>query len=512
MSTHRRRPERGQVVPIAALLMIVLVGFAALILDGGRGYVDRRSLQSAADTSALSGANQLGSKLLGTNFTVDCAVAATFLQATRNLPGTQVPNTYRYNGNNCPTLNALFRYSASNVDLQNGYKMDIDANLQQVKVTLHHTLGLTFGVAARFGTSILPGATATAVNGAIPFALVLYRNNANGNGVGDPHSNLSFGGSSATLTVDTGGAAVGDALSNEGICPAPGTIDFSHTGDQYTFYSPGFPTGSCGDGTTNIVNQKIGGDPISFPVQLPDPRLQPPALSTSSCTLLSPCSLSNFTIPDVNKNPGEQCIDPGVYSQIELKKGTLILKPGVYEITGGSNAASSGFKVGNGATVTTLDNMDPTQLIAASGCPLSAPAAGTTPVSVIMDPKGANGDQNQLLVSGGGTFNIYSGRAFNNIALYVRESANNNPCDFNGGSVNNPSICGSQVINFGSGALYTINGTVYAYGDNVIISSAQTQVNAIGQTLAWTLTINGNGPLRQTYDPSKVPFLQGLYN
>lgn len=51
-----RDSQPGQVLVIFALVLVVLLGFAAFALDGGNIYADRRSAQAAADTAALSGA------------------------------------------------------------------------------------------------------------------------------------------------------------------------------------------------------------------------------------------------------------------------------------------------------------------------------------------------------------------------------------------------------------------------------------------------------------------------
>lgn len=51
--------EKGQNVILIALLMMVLIGLLALVLDGGFSYASRRSAQNAADAGALAGANIL---------------------------------------------------------------------------------------------------------------------------------------------------------------------------------------------------------------------------------------------------------------------------------------------------------------------------------------------------------------------------------------------------------------------------------------------------------------------
>lgn len=56
MNTRERSSEKGQVVILLALLIMVLLGAAALAIDGSRVMVDRRNAQAAADASAIAGA------------------------------------------------------------------------------------------------------------------------------------------------------------------------------------------------------------------------------------------------------------------------------------------------------------------------------------------------------------------------------------------------------------------------------------------------------------------------
>lgn len=51
--------ERGQVVVLVVLLLVVLFGFAALVIDVGYAYYAHRSLQASADAAALAGAQEL---------------------------------------------------------------------------------------------------------------------------------------------------------------------------------------------------------------------------------------------------------------------------------------------------------------------------------------------------------------------------------------------------------------------------------------------------------------------
>ena len=55
------KDESGATVVIVALFMVVLLGFAALAIDGGRLYLEKSRLQKALDAAVLAGAQELRS-------------------------------------------------------------------------------------------------------------------------------------------------------------------------------------------------------------------------------------------------------------------------------------------------------------------------------------------------------------------------------------------------------------------------------------------------------------------
>ena len=61
-----RRSERGQVLPIVAAVMAVILAFAGLSIDVGRQAAERRYLQNAADAGALAGCEALIDDLTST--------------------------------------------------------------------------------------------------------------------------------------------------------------------------------------------------------------------------------------------------------------------------------------------------------------------------------------------------------------------------------------------------------------------------------------------------------------
>jgi Flp pilus assembly protein TadG len=56
-----RKEERGQVLPMVAILMVGFLGMCGIVIDTGRVYVGYRVLQSATDAAALAGAQSLPS-------------------------------------------------------------------------------------------------------------------------------------------------------------------------------------------------------------------------------------------------------------------------------------------------------------------------------------------------------------------------------------------------------------------------------------------------------------------
>jgi hypothetical protein len=63
---HASLREPGQILVLAALAMVVIVGGVALVLEGGNAYANQRIAQNAADAVAHAGATVLAQRLGGT--------------------------------------------------------------------------------------------------------------------------------------------------------------------------------------------------------------------------------------------------------------------------------------------------------------------------------------------------------------------------------------------------------------------------------------------------------------
>ena len=82
---HRSRP-RGQILVVAVIAMISMIGGVALILDGGNAYAHQRGVQNGADAVANAGATVIAQQLGGAVKTdADVAVAVNAIATANQL-------------------------------------------------------------------------------------------------------------------------------------------------------------------------------------------------------------------------------------------------------------------------------------------------------------------------------------------------------------------------------------------------------------------------------------------
>jgi len=55
----KRRGQRGQLLPIAAIAFLVIAALAGLAIDASRDYLVKRDAQNAADFAVLAAAKQM---------------------------------------------------------------------------------------------------------------------------------------------------------------------------------------------------------------------------------------------------------------------------------------------------------------------------------------------------------------------------------------------------------------------------------------------------------------------
>jgi len=162
--------ERGSILVIVALMMVVLLGFSALVVDVGMVYGQERKLQNALNAAALAGGKALTISIL--NASTDPAIAA-------------AENNFSLNGYSPSDITCSFSNSNGTIKVE---------STQTVNYIFAKVLGFS-------SSSIHLSAAATKTGVPLAFSYALFS--------GDPSHDLLFHGSSSSVT--------GDVHSNGGV-------------------------------------------------------------------------------------------------------------------------------------------------------------------------------------------------------------------------------------------------------------------------------------------------------
>ena len=302
----RPRHQRGQAIVLIAIMLAVLVGMAALAIDGARAYGMRRDLQEAVDTAALAAADNLqqtGSYTLAeqaasTSFGKNLFLYAAPMCSPWLTPGAStVTVTCTYSD-----LTQLKQVVSSLGPAGSQFTLSAVRNLQ-----LQFARILTNGV-----TPTLTGAAAGGVNNLLYTPALAALNQAGCGGV--PGSAISISGSG---TVDV----QGDVVSGGAISVASGSLSVG--GDIYARCQVAVPGAN-----TNCYPSDTSA-PCTFPnvagltkagYHLADPNYPPPPVAGGSVSFpasnveLSPGIYTSDPMLGVS-TPGGQCwfLSGGVY-------------------------------------------------------------------------------------------------------------------------------------------------------------------------------------------------------
>jgi Flp pilus assembly protein TadG len=93
MTSSMPRGERGAVAPLVAMMLLGLLALAALVIDGGLLFAERRDLQGLADGAARAGAMAVDEDVLRQTGAVRLDPAAAQVAAERYLEAAGVDGT-----------------------------------------------------------------------------------------------------------------------------------------------------------------------------------------------------------------------------------------------------------------------------------------------------------------------------------------------------------------------------------------------------------------------------------
>jgi uncharacterized membrane protein len=145
------RNERGQMLPIVAFMMVVLLGFTGLVVDVGHAYVGYRQLQSSTDAAALAAVQSLPNNTTATAVATAYGAASGAHNAVTMLSNPQMMTGY-------PQYKCLTSL---------GVPCIAPANANAIVVKQTGTVHMTFGAVVGFKTMTLTATSTAALSGGV---------------------------------------------------------------------------------------------------------------------------------------------------------------------------------------------------------------------------------------------------------------------------------------------------------------------------------------------------------
>ncbi len=324
--------QQGQAIVIIALAFVGLISFAALAIDGGMTYSDRRAAQNISDASSLAGAgmaalhlenehifyNEFNCGLSAVSVAEDLAVTTAINQASSN--------TYSIDENPADGNGA----EAVCDSYDNGSYID-----KYIDITTH----ISTTVRTSFLHMIYDGEMNNRLQSTVrvrprtPLAMGYAIVGLNDDDCQGHQNGVMFSGS-IKVAVDGGGVFSNGCLRGNG---SSLIVDVDKSPIRYM--------------------EELACDPSGCPGFSPTPRQATGGRLPEDSFTVPPPDCSG--LPDQGKSTKGGTISPGVYSEIDLHASgdTLIMEPGLYCITGSPKAMviSGGTLKGYGVTIYALN-------------------------------------------------------------------------------------------------------------------------------------------------------------
>jgi Flp pilus assembly protein TadG len=284
-----RAGQKGQAIPLIALLVVILIGMAGLVVDGGQLTMQYRASQNAADAAALAAAIQI------TN-------GATVTQATSR--GSTVAQY-----NQIPSSDLSIAYQDSS-----GAQTTVASLVTSVTATVRHDFSTLFlPIVGIDSASVSTAATVSVTQGGAACVLCVMSSSAS--------AALELT-SNGTLTVNGGNVHVNSSSSSA------------------------LSVGPNGNLTTSSGQTKVVGGTTGSGVTHMSP---PPVTGVSAAS----DPLASVPVPSItNTGTGSTTLNPGIFSSLSVTGNiTVTLNPGTYVFKGPITVTGNGTLKGQGVTI-----------------------------------------------------------------------------------------------------------------------------------------------------------------
>jgi hypothetical protein len=497
----KRRSERGQVLPLFALMVVVLFGIAALAIDVSRKYAEQRFDRSSADAASLAGAQDLqtsGTRAvtgaqqararsdalqilrnqLGASGADNC-LAAAYLNCA--LPGTPYVIWIRTPAPSCT--------HAGTSICDPVHSVQVTVNYPQFATTFARVLGQT--------TWDVRATSVAGLSWSAKYAVMTLQAPAPKNNGSDANidKDLVVDGNNTVLHVLSGdiGTNTSATTTRSGLITLDDGVidhydDLSTAGEHWTkpdgihpigvkinskIQDPNYMKASF-SGATSFAAQAAGAVPCTGPNFPTDAatvtRLTPASGGVLTC--YQPGIYPNFTA--ANKDvaylmPGAFSFPNGLVIRGTLAGGMISNQPGVVLVipqtkTFDANTAQN-FILNSGADTCSAD-----------GCRSSAAvdfasAQVKTPQGLVLTIEVLDKDADCFV----GT----------------------DPVDES--SVPQCTVAQNKTVGIAGGGKLAIAGVLYGPSDNMAINGGSAQTGYVGQIVSWSVTYTGGSALNQSY-------------
>ncbi len=355
------RQESGQIIVLLAVSLVVVMMVAALAVDGGMIYSERRFAQNAADASALAGGGAVLYSGLDVNEDFICPANSSYNMDSKNFSDSDNIIAKAYiAARNVATINNVsdlpfLGYKVINgntedfgMNQNHGVYIECDPTNSQNKINV--IVKITSQISTAFAHLVYPGALETTNEavvtilpggeGALGNAIVSLSPDCNKGQDGG----ILFQDNNIKLKVHNGGT-----FSNS--CLYVGSAQDEGDGEYPNIYAEGYfnlvDDGLSGIHQPDWLAEQVNGGQESLPLDFPNP-LNPNETNPNPDRLV--CS----DLPNKSEKmpiTSSTTLQPGNYSNgITITAGDLLFEDGLYCLDGDMNINTNG--IVNGGNVT----------------------------------------------------------------------------------------------------------------------------------------------------------------
>lgn len=516
--TTRHQNERGQILVLAALLMVILIGITGLAIDVSAAYMADRWQRAVADAASLAGGQDLqipGSRALPGATQYQSARVHAMDILVNELEATSTPSVTSPSPCLTPAGCALPGTPYEVAIRTNPSPSCVDCDpYRAIQVTIRQpAFGLTFG--RIFGQSdwIVSSTSVAGIVQSRQYGVVTLRPpRPRGNGTDANEKDIHVTGGSVVRVdnadIGTNSNLVIDGLNSAVILqnpPAPGPYSyFVWHFDPYQYWTaspPGSQLTSPIDDPAYPIPQRtdVPSTPVYSASGLTDAILGGVPGSAACQTEMDkvPAQYTVGGTPVKDMAPAKvTCYKPGIYDR-ELSNGrndeAVLLTAGVYFFDKGLDIGAAligGYEGGQSGVALVL--------LSCSGgnpCPLKGNNSVLVALNLGSEYQNAPGGQRATAAQWNGGYVQTDGDPPSLMTIMVEPYQSCLAPPFPFSEPLNSCSSRQPTINLPGGSHLWVAGIQYAPTDNSKVAGSSPQAGVLGQIISWTIEFKGNSTL-----------------